>query len=77
MPVSLRFLISGYRKLVLQWHPDKHPARSEAEVKIRQINAAQLGLDLVGSRWMRSGSVVELVELWRVEGENVDELRRM
>lgn len=30
----------SYRKLVLQWHPDKHPARSEAEVKIRQINAA-------------------------------------
>eukprot|EP00435_Cladocopium_sp_Y103_P027712 s3001_g6.t2 len=31
----------SYRKLVLQWHPDKHPAeRSEAEVKIRQINSA-------------------------------------
>eukprot|EP00913_Durusdinium_trenchii_P012136 g11398.t2 len=31
----------GYRKLVLQWHPDKHPAdRAEAEVKIRQINLA-------------------------------------
>lgn len=31
----------AYRKLVLQWHPDKHPAdRDEAEVKIRQINDA-------------------------------------
>eukprot|EP00931_Biecheleriopsis_adriatica_P007380 TRINITY_DN108670_c0_g1_i1.p1 TRINITY_DN108670_c0_g1~~TRINITY_DN108670_c0_g1_i1.p1 ORF type:complete len:981 (-),score=222.15 TRINITY_DN108670_c0_g1_i1:17-2959(-) len=31
----------AYRKLVLQWHPDKHPAdREEAEVKIRQINDA-------------------------------------
>jgi len=31
----------SYRKLVLQWHPDKHPTeRTEAEVKIRQINSA-------------------------------------
>lgn len=31
----------AYRKLVLQWHPDKHPAdRDQAEVKIRQINEA-------------------------------------
>lgn len=31
----------AYRKLVLQWHPDKHPAdRDQAEVKIRQINDA-------------------------------------
>lgn len=30
-----------YRKLVLQWHPDKHPAdRAQAEVKIRLINNA-------------------------------------
>merc|ERR1740117_1675772 len=31
----------AYRKLVLLWHPDKHPAdRDEAEIKIRQINDA-------------------------------------
>eukprot|EP00933_Yihiella_yeosuensis_P080850 TRINITY_DN94365_c0_g1_i1.p1 TRINITY_DN94365_c0_g1~~TRINITY_DN94365_c0_g1_i1.p1 ORF type:complete len:443 (-),score=88.35 TRINITY_DN94365_c0_g1_i1:40-1254(-) len=31
----------SYRKLVLQWHPDKHPTdREEAETKIRLINAA-------------------------------------
>eukprot|EP00404_Azadinium_spinosum_P021843 CAMPEP_0180625714 /NCGR_PEP_ID=MMETSP1037_2-20121125/37465_1 /TAXON_ID=632150 /ORGANISM="Azadinium spinosum, Strain 3D9" /LENGTH=364 /DNA_ID=CAMNT_0022646247 /DNA_START=117 /DNA_END=1211 /DNA_ORIENTATION=- len=31
----------AYRKLVLLWHPDKHPAdRDQAEVKIRQINDA-------------------------------------
>jgi len=31
----------SYRKLVLQWHPDKNPsAREEADVKIRQINLA-------------------------------------
>merc|ERR1712194_700326 len=31
----------GYRKLVLKWHPDKHPAnREEAGVKIRAINEA-------------------------------------
>lgn len=30
-----------YRKLVLQWHPDKHPAnREQAEEKIRHINNA-------------------------------------
>jgi len=41
---------------VLQWHPDKHPARSEAEVKIRQINAAPLGEGRCGG----SGGEVEL-----------------
>lgn len=31
----------AYRKLVLKWHPDKHPAdRAQAEVKIRAINEA-------------------------------------
>lgn len=31
----------AYRKLVLKWHPDKHPVgRDEAEEKIRLINAA-------------------------------------
>eukprot|EP00931_Biecheleriopsis_adriatica_P019735 TRINITY_DN13374_c0_g2_i1.p1 TRINITY_DN13374_c0_g2~~TRINITY_DN13374_c0_g2_i1.p1 ORF type:complete len:1073 (+),score=270.19 TRINITY_DN13374_c0_g2_i1:86-3304(+) len=31
----------SYRKLVLEWHPDKNPAdREEAQVKIRQINNA-------------------------------------
>lgn len=31
----------AYRKLVLKWHPDKHPAdREQAEVKIRAINEA-------------------------------------
>ncbi|CAJ1359111.1 unnamed protein product [Effrenium voratum] len=31
----------SYRRLVLQWHPDKHPTdREDAEVKIRQINLA-------------------------------------
>lgn len=31
---------SAYRKLALQWHPDKNPGNAEAEAKFKDINAA-------------------------------------
>lgn len=43
----------SYRKLVLQWHPDKHPSnRDEAEDKIRLINRAY---EVLGNPVKRSG----------------------
>ncbi|CAK0864306.1 unnamed protein product [Prorocentrum cordatum] len=52
----------SYRKLVLQWHPDKHPAnREEADEKIRAINAAY---ETLGNPVKRAGydQMLEAVE---------------
>jgi len=63
----------AYRKLVIKWHPDKHPAdREEAEVKIRAINEAYEILSNPTKRAAYDGQRVAIERLKQAAAPPVD-----
>ena len=64
----------AYRKLVFQYHPDRNPDDTEAEAKIREINAAYEVIGDVESR--RSYDRLRFGDVFREEAPDLDAVLR-
>ena len=62
VPTRQATIKKAYRKLVLKWHPDKHPEnRDEAETQIRKINNAYEARRTASSSWSQDESCLEVL----------------